>query len=179
MPFPFPGMDPYLEHRFLWPSVHAWPIPEIGAARNELAHLVEIDLLRADPPMPLLYDGDLLPDQLARDYRFLISRSDRRPRAELLTASVRERLPVLPIPLRDGDTDVPLDMNATVRAVYSRGRYDSRVDYRIEPEPPLSPADAAWADALRWITFWAFSPGAHPIPSRSAGASLNSTPAET
>jgi hypothetical protein len=30
---------------------------------------------------------------------------------------------------------------------YDRGRYAHRLDYRREPVPPLSPEDAAWADA--------------------------------
>jgi hypothetical protein len=34
-----------------------------------------------------------------------------------------------------------------VEQCYENGRYDS-LDYRIPPEPPLDPPDAAWADEL-------------------------------
>jgi hypothetical protein len=43
---------------------------------------------------------------------------------------------------------VPLDLNAVLPAAYDHGAYDLSVDYRKEPDPPLSGEDAAWADAL-------------------------------
>ncbi|MBI2876344.1 MAG: DUF4058 family protein, partial [Candidatus Tectomicrobia bacterium] len=47
-------------------------------------HLVEIDLLRAGAPMPLRGDGRAAP------YRILVSRSPRRPRADLYVLGVRQ-----------------------------------------------------------------------------------------
>jgi hypothetical protein len=35
-----------------------------------------------------------------------------------------------------------------LNAAYMNGRYGEDIDYRKEPEPPLSAADAAWADAM-------------------------------
>ena len=32
MPSPFPGMDPYLEHPALWPTVHHWMISVLAEA---------------------------------------------------------------------------------------------------------------------------------------------------
>ena len=51
------------------------------------------------------------------------------------------------IPLRPTDRDVPLDLQAIFEQCYRNGGYDD-IDYRSEPDPPLSAEDAAWADAL-------------------------------
>src|SRR5262249_49705077 len=56
-------------------------------------HLVEIDLLRGGPRMPI----EDLPDC---DYCVMVSRSQERPRVGLWPIRLRERLPVIPIPLR-------------------------------------------------------------------------------
>src|SRR6202011_1559181 len=66
------------------------------AKRRELlrspAHLVEIDLLRGGPPMPL-------EDRPVCDYSVLVSRAERRPVAAFWPLRLRDRLPVIPIPL--------------------------------------------------------------------------------
>jgi hypothetical protein len=56
-------------------------------------------------------------------------------------------LPVIRLPLRPADADVPLDLQALIDRCYHHGRYDD-IDYRAPPNPPLEPADAAWADEL-------------------------------
>src|SRR5260370_23338771 len=57
-------------------------------------NLVEIDLLRAGPRLPL---EELRPC----DYYALVSRYGDRPKAGLWPVQLREPLPVIPIPLRD------------------------------------------------------------------------------
>lgn len=57
-------------------------------------------------------------------------------------------MPVLPIPLRRPDPDVPLDLNAVLRTAYERARYDLRIDYTRPLDPPLQSADAEWAASL-------------------------------
>jgi hypothetical protein len=106
------------------------------------AHLVEIDLLRAGEPMPM--QGDV-PDT---HYRLLISRSERRPTAELRVFNVRQPIPSFHLPLQDGDEESSIDLGQLLHELYDRAGYDLRVDYRAEPEPPLEGDDAAWADAL-------------------------------
>ncbi len=113
-----------------------------------LTNLVEIDLVRAEEPLPVLRDGALLSRDLAGDYRVLVSRGAQRHRAELYTVSIRDPLPTLPVPLRPGEAEPEIDLQATVEAVYERGGYDLLVDYRDTPVPPLAPADAEWADHL-------------------------------
>jgi hypothetical protein len=109
---------------------------------NTDIHWVEIDLLRAgvpsvtDPPLP------------RSDYRVLVSRADERTRTRFWPIGVREPLPVIAIPLRDKDPEVPLDLGAVFRTVYDRAAYDVSVDYRKEPQPPLEGDDAKWAKQL-------------------------------
>lgn len=105
-------------------------------------HLVEIDLLRAGARIP---SADPLP---ACDYMAHVSRVRMRPRGEVFAWSVRDPASVIPVPLRDADADVTLDLGAVLRATYERGGYDLAIDYRRPPEPPLRADDAAWAATL-------------------------------
>jgi hypothetical protein len=116
------------------------------AKRHEIlntdVHWVEIDLLRAG--VPSVTDPPLRP----ADYRILVSRSDLRTRTRYYPVDVREALPVVSIPLRGKDPEVPLDLGAVFRTVYDRAAYDASVDYRKAPNPPLEGADAKWAREL-------------------------------
>jgi len=102
-------------------------------------HLVEIDFHRAGEPMPLAH---LAP---ASDYRILISRSQRRPKAQVYGFSARDPIPTIPIPLRAGDAEPDLELNRVVHEMYKRARFDLRLDYTKPPTPPLSESDAACA----------------------------------
>jgi hypothetical protein len=54
-----------------------------------------------------------------------------------------DALPVVPVPLRRPDADVPLDLNQALRAIYDRAAYDLSIDYRQAPPPPeLTPEEA-------------------------------------
>jgi len=103
---------------------------------------VEIDLLRAG--LPSVTRPPLQPS----DYRVLVSRGGQRTRAKYWPVSMRQPLPVVGIPLRHPDPDVPLDLQRVLNSAYERGAYDLSVDYREEPEPPLIAADSAWAKRL-------------------------------
>jgi hypothetical protein len=106
------------------------------------AHLLELDLLRGGRRPALLSP---LPDA---PYFVFLSRAERRPVIEIWPLSLREPIPPLPVPLRQSDPDVPLDLTAALARVYSSARYDLRIDYRQAPPPPeLPPEDATWLDA--------------------------------
>lgn len=105
-------------------------------------HLVEIDLLRAGAPMPLVGKS------VTSDYRILVSRSEYRPRARLYYFSVRKPIPAIRIPLLPQDGEPELDLNTVLHELYRRARFDLRLDYTIDPVPPLSDSDAKWATAL-------------------------------
>jgi Protein of unknown function (DUF4058) len=105
-------------------------------------HLIEIDLLRSYPRMP--FDDPLPPAH----YIVMVCKAGERPRSSVWPISVRQPLPTIPIPLLPPDPPVPLDLGQALRTAYVRARYDLRVEYRQQPMPPLSAADAAWAAAL-------------------------------
>lgn len=211
MPFPFPGMNPYLEQDDAWHDFHEKFLPafaerlvpqvrphyivkldehvyvhelppeprrliervaflEIRARRNrELVtvvellspankrsggdreqylakreallggrvHLVEIDLLRG---------GRLLPSEGRPecDYSVLVSRADARPAAGFWPIRLRERLPVIPVPLRSPGEEARIDLQEILDSVYDASGYEDYI-YDGAPDPPLSAADAAWA----------------------------------
>jgi hypothetical protein len=107
-------------------------------------HLVEIDLLRGGLPMAVAGAGN----GHEVHYRILVSREERRPKADLLPFTVRHAIPDFPLPLRRGDEDVVVPMNLLLHGLYDRAGYDLRIDYGGDPEPPLKGDDVAWAEAL-------------------------------
>ena len=107
------------------------------------AHLLEIDLLR-DGRRPEIVQP--LPDY---PYFIFLSRAPRRPTIEIWPVALTTPFPIVPIPLRYPDDDVPLDLNAALAQIYRSARYDYRIDYRQPPPAPeLSTEDAAWVDDL-------------------------------
>lgn len=105
-------------------------------------HLVEIDLIRAYEPMLVYGDG------YQSHYRILVSRSNRRPRADLWAFNVRDAIPAFKLPLRRDDEEPIVDLGRLLHELYDRAGYDLSVDYRLDPVPPLEGDDAAWAAAL-------------------------------
>jgi hypothetical protein len=106
---------------------------------NSSVHLVEIDLFRSGERMPGA-EGDFT-------YSVLVSRAADRPEAGLWPVKLRERLPVVPVPLNPGDADARLDMQEILNIVYDAARYATYL-YEARPNPPLSAEDAAWAEGL-------------------------------
>jgi hypothetical protein len=110
------------------------------------ASLVEIDLTRAgyrDLPLP----PGRFPRSHQTTYQAGVRRSWKPTQYEIYRVPLRQPLPTIRIPLRPTDADVPLELQAIIEQCYENGRYDS-LDYRVPPEPPLDPDDAAWADEL-------------------------------
>ncbi|MGB0387256.1 MAG: DUF4058 family protein [Ardenticatenaceae bacterium] len=112
------------------------------------SHLVEIDLLRANRPM------FLIDYQQESDYRILVSRAEKRPKAELLPFNVRSPIPTFDLPLQPGDEEPLVDLGQLLHDLYNVAGYDLRIDYRREPTPRLSKEDALWADKLLREAGW-------------------------
>jgi hypothetical protein len=110
------------------------------------ANFVEIDLHRLGPYI-LAAPLEFIPNNKRTMYRACVIREARPDRVEYYPFSLRERLPSVPIPLRSTDRDATLDLQALVNEAHEKGDYED-ADYSVEPEPPLPPADAAWADKL-------------------------------
>jgi hypothetical protein len=120
----------------------------LGKRRAILAgdvNLVEIDLLRAHPPMPP-------PDRPPCAYSVMVVRRGWGSVAEFWPIGLRDPLPIVPIPLRSDDLDARADLKAALDGAYDDAAYASRV-YKKNPDPPLSPEDEVWARGfLTWTT---------------------------
>jgi Protein of unknown function (DUF4058) len=90
---------------------------------DSASHLVEIDLLRSDSPMAMQ-------GATGTDYRVLVSRSERRPKAELYGFTLQEPIPSFPLPLKLPSEVVMVELQAIVQGVYDRGGYAIRIDYQ-------------------------------------------------
>jgi hypothetical protein len=111
-------------------------------------HLLELDLLRQGQRVPLM--GEPPPAH----YYVYLSRWQRRPYTQVWPVSLREPLPTVPVPLLPPDPDIPLELQAAVKACFDLVGYERLLDYSAPPPPPsLSHEDAAWvADRLHAVT---------------------------
>ncbi len=109
-------------------------------------NVVEVDLVRQGgsvfPPevLTLMHSANAT-------YGVSVFRVTQPKEREVYPIGLRERLPVLSIPLRPTDADVVLDLQPLIDQCHERGRYH-RLNYRTDLHPPFSPADAAWVDSV-------------------------------
>lgn len=106
-------------------------------------NLVEIDLLRKGHRVPV---GT--PDPPEADYYILTSKAVDYPTADLWAFTVRDRIPVFPVPLKPEDNAIPLDLRACLDKAYDESRYGAHIDYTQAAEPALRTPDAEWANEL-------------------------------
>jgi hypothetical protein len=78
----------------------------------------------------------------------LVSRSERRPQAELYPVGLRQELPTIAIPLRGGDEMPLLPLQALLTTLYDQARYDLAIDYQRDPVPALQGDDLMWCGEL-------------------------------
>ena len=98
-----------------------------GGILASRAHLVEIDLLRCQTALPT---ESPRPDCT---YSVLVSRRERRPSADFWSIGLRDRLPSIPVPLRPGQPDATLDLQAVLDRVYDEGGFAYLIDGRARP----------------------------------------------
>ena len=124
-------------------SGHKAYLDKRAAVLSSLAHLVEIDLLRAGPRMPII---GAVPDT---HYRILVASAHRtEPIADLYAFGIRDAIPEFVLPLAQDAEGIAVNLNAIVNQVYADGSYDLDIDYAQDPETPLSDDDRGWIDAL-------------------------------
>ena len=109
------------------------------------ANLVEIDLNRFGTHTLAFPLAHIKPESRT-PYMACVRRAARPGMAEVYPMPLWERLPVVKIPLRPDDADVPLDLQALVEQCYRNGAYEGTLNYAADPDPPLSGADEDWAD---------------------------------
>lgn len=111
-------------------------------------NVVEVDLLRGGGQRLL----DLTEKQMHAEfgdpgecYFVSATRNFDPARLEVYQCPLREPLPVIRIPLRYPDTDVPLNLQGLVNRCHETGRY-WKLDYQTPLTPPFSEDDARWVD---------------------------------
>ena len=100
-------------------------------------HLVEIDLLRSQTPMPV-------GTQTQADYRILVSRSEARPQAALYGFDLQNLIPCFALPLNPDDLEPTLDLKTILDGIYDRAGYSFRINYQKPAQPALSPENQQW-----------------------------------
>ena len=120
------------------------------------ANLIELDLLRggrrvlADRNLEAVIRG--LSEPAA--YVVMVNRAWRRTSGssayQVFPVGPREWLPCIPIPLKENEDELTLDLQFAFNRAYDSGPYRrGAVNYAGDPaEPPLSEQDAAWAAEL-------------------------------
>ncbi|MBD2068936.1 DUF4058 family protein [Leptolyngbya sp. FACHB-671] len=105
-------------------------------------HLIEIDLLRRGT-RPFVH-----PRLPSVPYLVTLTRAQAQE-IEVWPIALSDLLPVIPVPLRSPDADVPLDLASALRDIYHEAFYNLSIDYREPPpKPALSEEEQAWVDAL-------------------------------
>jgi hypothetical protein len=113
-------------------------------------HLVEIDLLRSGTHTTAVALDAAIAMTGGFDYHVCVRPFDR-PAGEFLVYPIwlRNRLPVIAVPLLPGDQPVQVDLQSVLDKVYDTGRYARRVRYRDwVPVPPLGAELRAWTDQV-------------------------------
>lgn len=123
---------------------HLAMIEKRDVLRRAGSHWVEIDLLRAGLRAPQIarrsdYCATVWPAHDANMYAWF--------------ANLRDGLPVIAVPVRRPDDDLPLDLQRALDLAYDRADYARLTDYDAPvPYPPLDPADQAWVE--RTLAGW-------------------------
>jgi hypothetical protein len=107
---------------------------------------VEVDLLRGGEPLARL-PKSILEKIQPGGYVVNILRANSLD-YEFYPIDLDARLPRVGIPLKPGEADVVLDLQAAVARVYDGGAYPLRIDYTREPVPQLTDEKARWANEL-------------------------------
>ena len=105
-------------------------------------HLLELDLLRRGTRV---WQSSRIPKT---DYIIALTRATAYM-MEMWPLSLKDNLPILPVPLRYPDKDALLDLGRALIEVYDEAYYHLSIDYQAKPPPPtITEADMAWIRTL-------------------------------
>ena len=116
--------------------------------RRAGASFVEVNLLRTGTWSAVVPREQVPEAARGAAYHADASRSDDPRQFSFWPFPVETRLPLIAVPLRSVDRDVPLDLQLLVNKSYVTAACDLRVDYAADADPPLAGDAAAWADRL-------------------------------
>lgn len=124
--------------------IHTDPI------QHHFVEILDLDLLHSGQRLVPYPELEAALDPPAPDYLVLLNRSRLRQDLwmdyTLYPVRLTEPLPCIPVPLAGAAPDVLLDLQVAFNRVYREGPYLRALDDTQPPEPPLSEADAAWAE---------------------------------
>lgn len=124
-----------------------------GELLESTTSLIEIDLLREGRR---LWAGTSLEPQFQRklvatDSVAVVNRGWDRPRDityRIFRAPLQTALPVIPVPLRQGEAEIPLDLQFAFNRAYREGPYSRSIDYSQLEDANLPEELLGWASAL-------------------------------
>ncbi len=87
-------------------------------------------------------------ERIKSDYRIIISRSDRRPKAELYAFNLAQEIPSIPLPLKAEDQEPLIPLQELLHSLYERGSYDLAINYQKRTLEDLSETDQTWINHL-------------------------------
>lgn len=103
-------------------------------------HLMEVDLLRwgqrAVPALP------------SQPHHIPVTRADEQPAGHVWSFGWGAPIPAAPLPLADPGEHVPLPLQAALATIYRARGFRTRLDYRADPEPPLTAEQRSSIHAL-------------------------------
>jgi len=109
--------------------------------------LVEINLIRRGDWV-VTVPRHQVPAAQQAPYYAAVRRGYRRIDWEYYAMPLRQPLPSVGVPLRDGEKDVVLSLQSLVEQAYERGAFRKTTDYTKPCDPPLSTDDENWAAHL-------------------------------
>ncbi|GIK63224.1 MAG: hypothetical protein BroJett018_10180 [Chloroflexota bacterium] len=118
-------------------AYQAYLTKRLDLLENRL-NLIELDFLRAGQKLPTMQP---LPPS---HYTIFLHRAKRRPIAEIWLLSVRDTLPIIPVPLLDQDPDIRLDLGEVFQKTYEVALFGRRINYAKDPPGYFSAEDLAW-----------------------------------
>jgi hypothetical protein len=92
-------------------------------------HLVEIDLLRRG-------ERPIQRNDLPNAHYIATLVRAHTHQTDVWAFNIDQPMPVLPIPLKSPDPDVPLSLRLALDEIYERGMYERSIHYEQEPPPP-------------------------------------------
>ena len=105
-------------------------------------HVLEIDLLRRGT-RPFSFSI-----KKSSHYQMTLWRQGTQL-ADIWSIDIKDKLPILPVPLKHPDADVPLDLNNALEICFERSYYDLSIDYKTAPPPPaFSEAELNWIQSV-------------------------------
>ncbi len=116
--------------------------------RERRINMVEIDLLRSGTHTTVVPLEAALGKTGPFDYHVCVYRADQPKDLQVYPIRLPQRLPPVAIPLAPGASGLSIPLQTVLDRCYDVGLYSRRIKYSEPCDPPLTPEQQAWADAV-------------------------------